>query len=1078
MAISQSYIPPVSPQTPINVLTASMPVSDPAAQAGTIVPLAQQTQPTATPIQLTDIIPQAAPQQKQPVMNPQQTIVQQQQIGMDPQTSTIQQLPQQQMEAQVTRVEQQVSTSQPPMEQHPQSLPTTVVQTHHHEPQQQIYVQQPGPSQQTVLPTQTGMEQQVLPLPQQGEQAQVYKPPQPSGDTIEATMIHPQQIQQQLQQQHTVLQQQHQALLLEQRQTYVKQQLEQQQQNAQVQMQQLEQQQAFIHKQLLDQQQQALIQLQEQQTQHQQTLLQQPSVKLPQQTQFYQQSGQHQPGIQKESEIQQQQQILSQQPPQQTHPQREQQLQQQALLQQMEQQQQQVLIQQHLQQQAILQQHQLQQKVQLQQQHQEQQQVQLKQQMEQQQQALLQQQLEHQRQQQFMLQQQQAERLQQEALLQQQIQEQQQAAIIHLQQMEKPEAVPIPQSTSEQQIQQQLTNLQHVCIPQLKSTHFPPHTSLTQQQVTEQQQHAALIQQQAFVGQPQHHTSLVEHRIPGGVPAGTDVIHHQTQILSQNQVPVAFQTQTVPVQSSAVVPAQVPIQQGPSEIYPQTQTQVPVQFAAQPSVPAVQATIEPSQAALIQGQPHIMQAPHIPLQSSFPGPVPPTQSQATAQPLIQSQSLPQHGQPPNVGMQMMGQPSQIPVHPQAAMTSARSQIQHDALVQINAQMPVLMQPQLQQQTLIPTGVETHAQAAAGILNPPYVPQPIYQARPSLLKDMAHLTQQQQQEPIQQYQPTTHSSGSVGGVGLATDLGPTVDPANFVANSQTVQQAGQAYIQGQTALQSVVQAQQQPVGSSVEPSVPEAISHPSVPHSTGQHQQELQKVSQVQQPLASLPSQAQLLALVNPTPTQKPLLPNQALIPIEESQLSTLPASHLATHLTANVAGPQFQDRALPPCSNLVPGIPQSPQHLTKPMLPAHTHTQTSIQPQTHSQTQTHVQPQAHSHTQTHTETSITEQAVLPHTVFPAPQLPLSPSHTSCPPSLPPLPSLPSCQPVAAAPVSELPTSPPVAQVTLPEQADFIPTSPPPVTALQSLDSNAPNLPQASLQDCDPSLLGIAEVQEE
>lgn len=1104
MAPSQSYIPPVPPQVPINVLTASMSVSDPAGLVGTIVPLAQQTQPPATPIQLTDIIPQAAPQQTQPVMISQQTIVQQQQIGMDPQNSTLQQQLQHQMEA--TLLEQQVSTTLPPMDQHPQSLSATAVQTHQHEPQQQIYVQQPVPpvhtTPQKVLPTQTGMEQHVMSLPQPGDQPQAYKP-QPTGDTHEQTVIQPQQ----LQLQQTLLQQQQQALLLEQHHTYAKQQLDpeqqkallqqQQQKQAQIQQHQLEQQQALIHKKLLDQQHQQTLKQQEQQPQ--QVLLQhqleqqqqQASVQQQQQIQLYQQIGQHQAGTQKEPEKQQQQQIILQQQPQQTQHHKGQQLQQQVILQQMEQQQkhqQQQLIQQHLQQQAVLQQHQLQQKVQLQQQQQQQQQVQFKQQIEQQQQALLQQKLEQQHQQQVLYQQQQVERLQQQALMQQQIQERQHAAISHLQQTEKHEAGPIPQSNSEQQIQQQLTDIQHVCIPQLNSSQFPPHTALTQQQAVEHQQHAALIQQQAFVGQPQHHTSLVEPHIPVGVPACTEVIHHQTQIVSQTQVPMAIQTMQIPVQTSAVVPVRVLTQQGQSEAYPQTQGQVPVQFVGQSTVQAAQAMIEAQgtpQAAMIQGQPNIIKTQHTTSQTSYPGPVTPIQSQITPQPLIQNQplhltinqSLPPHGKGPYVDIQMMGQQSQTAVQPPAATTSTHSQIQDETLVHQNAQMPGLMQPQLQQQG--PPVIQT----AACLSTPQYVPQSTHQARPSVQQDITHIMQQQ--EPLQQYQQVNLSSGSAGSVGPTTDLSPTVDPANFVTTPHTVQQAGQTYVPGQTALHSVVQAQQQHIGSSapLDPLVIEPISHPTMPLSAGQYQQQLQKLSQPQQPLAPPSPQTQLVAELIMTPTKQPLPPKQALIPLEESQLSTPPASHLVTDPTAqvvpnSVAGPQSQNRSLPIYSNLVTGVPSSPHHQAKQMLPAHTHTQTSIQSQTHSQTQTHVQTQAHSHTQTHTETPISEQPVLHHAVFPAPQMPLSPSHTSCPPtSLPSLPFIPSYHP-AAAPMSELPTSPPVAQLTLPEQADLIPTSSPPVTILQSLDSNAPKLPQASLQDCDPSLLGIAQVQEE
>ncbi|XP_054464662.1 serine/threonine-protein kinase WNK2 [Anoplopoma fimbria] len=988
---------------PINVPTTSMSFNDPAGLGGTMVPLAQQTQPTATPMQLTDIIPQAAPQQTQPAMIPQQTIVQQQQIGMDPQTTTLQQQ-QQQMEAQATLLEQQqVSANQPPTGHYPQSLSAVAVQKHQHEPQQQIYVQQPVPPvnttpQQQVLPSQPGMEQRAMSLPQQGELPQTYKQ-QPTGDPHEQTLIQP-QLQQQLQQ--TLLQQQ-QAILLEQHQTYVQQQLDQQQQKAQLQQQQqqqallqqhqLDQQQAFIHKQLLDQQQQQAL-------------------------------------IQQQQEKQQQQQGL----------------------------------------------HQLQQKAQLQQQQHEQQQVQLKQQIEQQQQALLQQQFEQQRQQQVLLQHQQAERLHQQAFIQQQIQEQhQQAAIIQLQQTEKTEAVPIPQSNSKQQIQQQPTDVQHMCNPKLNATQFTPHTALTQQQVMEQQQQAALIQQQqAFVAQPQHHTSIMEPHIP----AGTEVIQQQTQQLPQAQVPMGIQTAHIPVQTSAAVPAQVLTQQGQSEARPQSQ--VPVQFIAQSTVQAAQAMIEAQvspPAPVIQQQTHVIQTQQIPLQTSYPGPAPLSQSQVTAQPLIQTQPLhltigqsqPPHAQGPTVDIQMMGQQSQATVHPPAAITSMPSQIQHETLVQQNAQIPGLMQPQLHQQTQGPSPCQMHAQAPAGLSTPQYVSQPTHQAMPAVQQDATHITQQQQQqETVLQYQQMILSSGSAGSVGTTTDhcLNSVADPANFVAIPHPLPQAGQVYVQGQTTPHPVVQAQQQPLGGTADSSVVQSISKPPMPQSTLQYQQQLQKLSQVQQPLAPPPAQAQLLAQPIQAPIQQPLPMQQALIALDEGQLPRVqcpPASHLMTH----------------PSAQIVAGAPPSVQHQAKQMLPAHTHSQTSIQGQTNSQmqtqVQTQVQTQAHFHTQTHTEAPIAEQPVLPHAVLLlAQQMPLSPSHTSCPPtSLPSLPFLPSHHP-AAFPVPELPTSPPASEVTLPGQADFIPTSPPPVTALQSLDSNAPKLPQASLQDCDLSLLGIAQ----
>ncbi|XP_060930594.1 serine/threonine-protein kinase WNK3 [Limanda limanda] len=913
---------------PINVTT-PMSVSDPAGQAGSIVPPAQQTQPPATPMQFTDIIPQAAPQQTQPLMIPQQTIVQQQQIGMDPQTSTLQQ-PQQQMEAHATVLEQQLSAPQQPAEQQ-QSLAATTV--HQQEPQQQIYAQQPIP------PVQPAPHQQVLPTQTAGTQNELEK--------------------------------------------------------------------------------------------------------------------QHQSG-------QQQQNIALQQ---QTQQQTEQQLQQHALLRQMEQQQQQALIQQHLQRSAMLQQQQqLQQNAQLQQQ--EQQQVQLKQQIEQQQQqqqALLQKQFEQQRQQQVLLQQQ-AERLQQHALIQQQSQEQQQqqqAAIIQLQQTEIQESVSFPQSNSKQQIQPQSTDIQPVCIPQMNTSQFTPHTSLTQQAIEQQQQQAVLIQQQnAFITQPQNHPSVMEPHIP----VGTEVIQHQTQTISQAQFPMAIQTTQIPLQTTAV--AQVFTQQRQNEAHLQNQGQVPVHFLAQSAAQAARAMAEahvPPPAAMIQGQNQIIQTQQIPLQTSYPGPVTSTQIQVTALPLIQTQPLHQtitqsqqpHGQGPTVDTQMMGQAA---FQPPAAGASIPSQIQHESLVQQNAQMPGFMQPQpqLQPRQDQPAG-QVHAQTAAGLLTSQYVTQLTHQAMPSAQQDISHITQQQQQ-PVLQYQPIILSPGSAA-VGTKTDLSSAVDPANFASPPHPVQQAGQGYVQGQV----VQDQQQQTFGSTTDPSFIQALSQPAVPQATEQYQQQLQKLPHVHQPLAQPPPQSQLLAQPIAIPIQQP-------VPVTV-------AHHPAQTVSSNVAEPQSENRTLPLYSHLVTSATSSPQHQANQMLPAHTHTQTSYQAQVHSQTHTHTQiqshyqTQAHYHTQTLTDTRSAEQPVLPSAVFPAQQMSPSPSHTPCPPTT--LPYLISHYP-AAAPAPELPTSPPAAQVTFPRQADFIPTSPPPAATLQSLDSNAPKPSQASLQDCDLSLLGNAQ----
>ncbi|CAB1452627.1 unnamed protein product [Pleuronectes platessa] len=656
----------------------------------------------------------------------------------------------------------------------------------------------------------------------------------------------------------------------------------------------------------------------------------------------------------------------------------------------------------------LQQQQQLQQNAQLQQQ--EQQQVQLKQQIEQQQQqqqALLQKQLEQQRQQQVLLQQQ-AERLQQHALIQQQSQEQQQqqqAAVIQLQQTEIQESVSFPQ-------------------------------------------------------------------------IGTEVIQHQTQSISQAQVPMAIQTTQIPLQTTAV--AQVFTQQRQNEAHPQNQGQVPVHFLAQSAAQATQAMAEahvPPPAAMIQGQNQIIQTQQIPLQTSYPGPVTSTQSQVTALPLIQTQRLHQtitqtqqpHGQSPTVDTQMMGQHSQAAVQPPAAFASIPSQIQHESLVQQNAQMPGLMQPQpqLQQRQDQPAG-QVHAQTAAGLMTSQCVTQLTHQAMPSAHQDVSQITQQQQQQqPVLQYQQIILSPGSAA-VGTKTDLGSAVDPANFASPPYPVQQAGQGYVPGQV----VQDPQQQTFGSTTDPSFIQALSQPVLPQSTEQYQQQLQKLPHVHQPLAQPPPQSQLLAQPIGTPIQQP-------VPVTV-------AHHPAQTVSSNVAEPQSENRTLPLYSHLVTSATSSPQHQANQMLPAHTHTQTSYQAQIHSKTQTHTQiqshyhtqtqahsrTQAHYHTQTHTDTRNAEQPVLPSAVFPAQQMPPSPSHTSCPPTT--LPSLISHYP-AAAPAPELPTSPPAAQVTFPRQAaDFIPTSPPPAATLQSLDSNAPKPSQASLQDCDLSLLGNAQ----
>lgn len=1009
---------------PVSVFTAPISVTDPAGLTGTVVPLVQPTQTPATPIQLADIIPHAAPPQTQPVAIPQHAIVQQQQIGLDPHTSTIQQQPQQQMEAQVALLEQRLTATQPPMEKQLQGLSATAVLTHPTEPQQQLFAQQSVPAvhslpEQKLFPAATGMEQPAMPLAL--EQHQAYRS-QPTAENYEQmAMMQPQQLHQQ---QQALLQQHHASL-------YVKQQLDQQQQQqqaflqAQLQQHQLDQQQALIQNKLLDQQQQILIQQQEQK-QHQQVYLQ-PKLEQQQQelawqqqqqqpqSQLYQQCGQNLVGIQTDSEKPQQQQPVSQH---QTH-----QTQQQQGLQQ---------------QQVLMQQFQQQQLQQLQQQ--EQQQAQLKQQMEQQQQALLQQQLEHQKQ--LMFQQQQAERLQQQALLQQQ------ATVIHPQQSETGDAADFPQSKSEQQIQQQFIEIQHPFIPQPNSSsQYPIRTTLSQQQGVGQQQHAAFIQkQQGFVGQPQLHLSSTEPHIPVGAPPNTEVAQ-QKQIVSQAHVAMAIQTPQMPVQTPAVGPAQVHSQQGQNVAFPQGQ--LAAQFITQPAVHTASAMID-SQVSLqgsVQEQAPTIQTQQISLQTTYLGT--PTQNQVTAQELVQNQPL----------QLTLGQSqSQTGVQPPGAISSTHSQIQPETCAQQNLQTSGLIQPHLHQQAFEPSVLQL--QSAAAHFTPQYVPQPTHSATPSVT-DKSYIPQPSQ-ESVQQYQQMPPVSAGIAAP--TTELSRPVTDPNIVT---TLQQARQTSSPGQAPVCSVTQVEKKSIGSTADPSVIEAV-----PQSAGQYK-ELQKLAQVQQQLAPACSQPQLLWGYISTPTQQSHPANQAIAAAPHQV--TYPTAKAVPH---SVAGPQSQDRSLPFYSDSAAGVPSSPQHQTKQMLPAHTHTQTSIQSQTHSQTQTHIHTQAHSHTQTHTETKASDQPTVPLAVFPASQMPLSPTHTSCPPTSLPLllPSLPPYPP-AAEPLTELPTSPPAAQVASPELADLIPTSPPPVTTLHLLESNAPKLPQASLQDCDPPLLGTAQVQE-
>ncbi|XP_021174159.2 serine/threonine-protein kinase WNK3 [Fundulus heteroclitus] len=1073
MAPSQSNILPVSPQAPISVFPTSMSVSDPAVLAGTVIP---HTQLPASPMLQTDIAPHSAPQQTQPVFSPQLSII--------PQPASIHQ---QQPQQPTTVEQQQVSATPLPPEEHLHTPSAAAVHQHPHEPEQQNFAQRPvqnveASPQQQVMTAQTNMESQALSVPQPGEQPQAYKG-QPAGNTCEQTVRQSQQLHQQLQQQQSLLQQQQQLLqqqhlLLLERHPLYAQKLDQQQQMTLLQQQehqaQLQQLNALQHKPVVDQQ-QALVhpkyEQQQQSLMHQDQSTQAQVQQLPhipsqqqQKHQLYQPTGQQQEDrtqteqdTQEQSGQQQQNAILQHQS-QQTQ-QKNEQVQQQNLFHQMEHQQ--ALMQQHLLNQFILKQSQLQQAAQLQQQ--EWQQVQLEQNLEHlQQQALLQKQLEEQLQQvpldkQSAVLQQQAQMNYQHQELQQQ---QQPAAIIqHLQQVEKQELVPKPQSSSELQMQPRPATLQQTCNPQIATLQSAQQSD--KQETVEQQ--AALIQpQKAFVAQPQHSTSMETHLLIG-VPASTEEVQHQTQVISQVQVPVTIQTTPTPVQTAPVFLGQ----QEHSQFQPQNQNQLAAQFLVQsvskaPPATAVVSVATPT--AVIQGQKQVLQTQHIPLQASFPGPVAPTQ--VAAQPLIQTQPhhtailqpQPSHGQVPDKDILMMGQQNHAAAHPSSAVSSLPSPAQHDTRVQHNAAVQSPIQPKLQQEAQGRPPCQGHPHP--GLASPQYISQPPHQAIPSVPHNMTHISQHQlRQQPVVQYQQMILSQASTeSAVTAAESLTPSAELGHLVAPPPA--QTGQGAAPGQTAPYPVAAAQQHFPGSSADSS----IIQPFMPQSAESLQQQKKNL-----PPGSSTTQLQPIQ----APTQQPPPQQQALATLDKNQSPSQPppASHVviqppAQSAPSNVSVPQSPNKTLPLYSHLAAGAPPSPQHHAKHLLPAHTHTQTCIHALTHCQTQTQLQAQASSHTQTDRKTPVSEESLLSNAKCPAQQLPLSPS---CPSAT--LPPVLSQQP---APAAELPTSSPVAQVSLPGQPNFVPTSPQPVSALQLLDSNAPKLPQASLQDCDISLPGGAQ----
>ncbi|KAI4874368.1 hypothetical protein NFI96_017464 [Prochilodus magdalenae] len=978
-------------------------------------------------------------QQKQALLQQQQqqVLLQQQQQQLEQQQALLQQ---QQLEHQqaLLRQQQQQFEQQPKLQQTPQSQ----IQQ---QTEQQAFQPQIEQQQQLLLQQQREQQLQHQALLQQQQQQQALLKQQQEQQQIQQQVLLLKQQEQQVDQQtalqsgqqkpiaHETVQQQQKALLKQQEQ----QQLQQQALLLQQQHQQLEQQHHSVQPKavtLETAQQQALCKQQEQrqqallkQQQEQQQALLKQQQEQQQQALLKQQQEQQQQALLKQQQEQQQQALLKQQQEQQQQAllKQQQEQQQQALLKQQQEQQQQALLkqQQEQQQQALLKQHQEQQQHALLKQQQEQQQQALfKQQQEQQQHALLKQQQEQQQQALFKQQQEQ----QQQVLLKQQ-QEQQQQALLKQQQEQLQQVLLLQQ---QQQLDQQTAIGQHhsgltvlpetvqqICqIPpcvtqQITSPPHQTHTSLTQQQIEQQQQ--AFIHQQTVISQQQHRTSVVESQVPVVGQAASQMV--SSQIPGQMQTPVHFQ-QLLPAPSTVHPQGQIHQSQGDS--VPQIHGQVPMQIhshsAAQSAVPAL-GQVQPAQFQIPQATQQI-QAP--------------VQTQVAVQSQIQTYSIPGTTQAPMViqgqslPTQVAAPPAGLPVLGQAPAGPA-------------AQLPTQMQPQAQPCTMLPP---QYAQA----------PQLGQQAIQTVQMDLRNSTQQHQL-PLQQYHQTGPSPVS---------MGSSVPPSSATAVPTTLSTTQQYLHQtGQPQAHPVLQAQQQPVSLTAQTLV-QPIPH-AQPQVTQHYEQQKHHVQQVQQQ----PAQPQIQAQPILSSVQPPLSTQQASVTLDQKPPQLAPVLHPIVPSQI----PQGQvPQTVPLYSQVVAAPPPSPQHQPPTVLPAHTHTQTSTQAQTHSHTQTQVQTQAHSHTQTNTETPGTfVQQPYPQAAFQPLQIPSSPSHTSFHTSA----TLTNLQP--APPAAELPGPVQVHQSQA-GLTDMAPTSPPSVHASQPLGSNGPAFPPTSLADCDSALLGIAQ----
>ncbi|XP_039507372.1 serine/threonine-protein kinase WNK2 isoform X2 [Pimephales promelas] len=1060
---SQSYIPPISPQAPMTVLTSSIPAGEPIASAGNNMP-PMQTQTSIASVQPTDVLPkqtivqtqqqvmselpgtlqlniqQETPQKQANIMQQRQTVVLPQPTDQVQQMAVLLQQPQNIEQPQVVLQEQppHSSASQQPYIPLPQQNQPTMPNPQQSELQQQVYIQQPPSKPQQVViqqhqlsAQQSSVEQyQHQTQQQQAQQVYVQQIAESQEQSMITTMVQQPPVLQTIQQPLQLTEQQQQQLL-------IRQQIEQQQKSV-------------LQNQMEQQQQQVYIQPQQQQVEQQQILLQQQ-----QNLAVQQQIEQQQQALQQQKQIEQQQKAILQQ---QVEQQRQQQ---QALFQQQQLEQQQALLQQQQreQQQALLQQQQLEQQALLQQQ----QQLQLKQQqallhqqqLEQQQQALFKQQQQQQQQQQALIQQQQ--KLDQNVLLQLQqqtnIEPQQTVLRQQPQQIEQHvlQQPPQLQKPTDQQLQQQIfqqqTEQQQQTLLQQRESQMQQHFLMQQHQIELQRQQAlqAENQLQQVLMQQQHidqHAALVEQTNlgkskPPEMVQQISQLQHSQQMMSpqpqphlsqqqtqteQQQVLIQQQQAILPLASHrpSLVDLQVPslVQAVPKVVSAQIPSQVPAPLLIQQQVPP-QMLAQPSTQVQIQSQgdpgiygPIPLQAQSHPAQQSIGGHIQAGQLQVP-QPTQQIKSPTQVPTPQPIHSfvptptQMVSQGQTQLVPPQAA-TSLQCQV----VVGSPAPAPLVHATVPTASTLMPT---QYAQAPVG-------PQTIQSLQLDLTQPVKPQLQQYQQGVLS---PVAHA--------------PTINPVATSSMQCYLQQTNQSQMQAPP----VIQTQQHPVSGASMQAVLKPMP-PVQPQATQQHeQQQLHHQHQTQ-------------------PVQQ-LLPPNVVLPQDLHQQPCQPQSLLQHMLPVNIAPsqvPQTQARTVPLYSQVVSCLPPLPQNQQKQTLPAQTHTQTTMQSQTHSNAQAH----------THTHIEATGSYEQPHYsqagLIPS-QIPPSPSHYSLQPS----PNLPALQP--AFPVPEIPV-PAEAQLNQALPAEMISDSPPTVNASQTHDSNGSVLPTTSLAESDAAVLGIAQ----